>query len=196
MNLSPINNGLPYLQSDFYRFSNIPEHTDSDAGDGIGIAIGTVQASDQDNDPLLFTLTGPYAYLFEITTTVGTDSSVGEIVTARALDYEVIRRSSMPLTVRVQDRPQGHEALLDTFGTVIVSIYDVNDHAPVFDGSEPRGGSIFETDPPGTQVHAVSAIDGDANRFNSFVTSPLCLTRRSRTYRSISRPLGSVQPPL
>ena len=94
------NPSLPLFSSNFYQFPNavgLPEHTDADPGDGTGIAVGTVVATDADDDPLYYQIVSGDTSFFEI------DGATGVITNTQAFDYETMRQH-FTLLIKVTDR--------------------------------------------------------------------------------------------
>ena len=124
---------------------SIPENTP--AGVNIG---GPVSATDEDGDPLTYTLDGTDAPSF------GIGSTTGQLKTSAPLDYE--QKNAYAVTVIVSDG-----TLTDTI-SVAINVTDVAENsAPVFaEGSTTR--SIPEDTPVGTNIgEAVSAKDVDSD---------------------------------
>ncbi|XP_041515884.1 cadherin-related family member 2 isoform X1 [Microtus oregoni] len=114
----------------------------------VGDVVFWLVATDSDNDPLTYGISGPYAYFFSV------NSSTGEVKLASPLDFETLR--SFQITISVNDN---HNTAVTKELRVIVD--DRNDNVPVFQGSE-FSTSINETLPVGSVVFSVVAKDEDS----------------------------------
>ena len=124
---------------------SIPENTPA------GVDIGSpVSATDEDDDPLTYTLDGTDASSFGIV------STTGQLKTSAPLDYE--KKNAYAVTVIVSDG-----TLTDTI-SVAIKVTDIEENrAPVFEGGSTTR-SIRENTPAGTNIgEAVSAEDTDSD---------------------------------
>ena len=117
---------------------------------GSGVNIGSaVSATDTDDDTLTYSLGGTDAAAFSI------DSTLGQLRTKSALDYET--KTSYTVTITVSD-----DSLMDSI-TVTINITDVTENsAPVFTDGASTTRSIAENTAAGTNIGtAVAATDAD-----------------------------------
>ncbi len=119
-----------------------------------------VAATDGDNDPLTYSLTGTHADKFDIVT------GTGQILTKAALDHEARGGSVFHVTVEVYDGidssgvTETTPAVDDTIG-VRITVTDVNEK-PAFDEPDPARRTIAENMPAGQRIEGpVSATDPD-----------------------------------
>ena len=136
-------NGPPTFNPISYDFE-VPEDAD------IGEPLGTVLATDPDNDPLTYSITrGNTGNAFAI---VATGSSAGQITVARNLSG--VNTSFYSLTVRVRDGDDGQDT-----ASVSITVEDVNE-APAI-----TGGSSFSSFPENStyvvSTYTASDPDGD-----------------------------------
>ena len=121
-----------------------------------GTAVGTVAATDPENDPLTFTITaGNTANTFAI------NASSGVITVAGTLDRETT--STYTLTVRASD------ASLSGTADFTVNVTDVNE-APVVT-AQATAFTVAENATNGTAVGTVAAIDPENNRLTFTITN-------------------------
>ncbi|XP_031809591.1 cadherin-related family member 2 [Sarcophilus harrisii] len=106
-----------------------------------------ITATDADNDALIFSLGGRYAYFF------GVDETTGEVKLNSPLDYETLYHFSVTISVWDKINPQVQKDLQ-------IIVIDKNDNEPVFQNT-PYSTSINETLPVGSQVYTVRAEDPD-----------------------------------
>uniref|UniRef100_A0A4X2JRV5 Cadherin-related family member 2 n=1 Tax=Vombatus ursinus TaxID=29139 RepID=A0A4X2JRV5_VOMUR len=106
-----------------------------------------ITATDQDNDTLVYRMSGRYAYFFEV------DKSTGETILSSPLDYETLFHFDVTISVWDNVNPEVQKQL-----QIIVT--DCNDNEPVFLNT-PYSTSINETLPVGSQVYTVRAEDRD-----------------------------------
>ena len=117
------------------------------AGENIG---NPVEATDDNNDALTYTLRGTDAASFDI------DSATGQLSTKAALDYET--KASYSVTVTARD-PDG----LSDFINVTITVTDLDDNvAPEFPGTEDGARSVAENTPAGEDIGSPVAAN-DAN---------------------------------
>ena len=123
----------------------IAENTAS--GQNIGAAI---TATDADNDPLTYTLSGTDAAVFSIV------STTGQLQTKAALDYET--KSAYAVTMTVADGNGGSASI-----TVTINVTDVNENQqPVFTDGTSTARSIAENTAAGIHIGtAITATDAD-----------------------------------
>ena len=124
---------------------------------GAGVNIGLpVAASDVDNDPLTYAISGADAAAFEIVATTG------QLRTRAALDFET--KSSYSATVSVHDgRNDQDEAdtTIDDTISVTITVTDVNE-APAFPSTETGQRQVAENTPAGVNIGSpVAAASGD-----------------------------------
>ena len=115
-----------------------------------GTNIGTpVSATDADNDPLIYTLSGVDATAF------GIESFTGQLETKASLDYETKNAYSVVITA-------SDGILTDTI-SVAINVTDVDENgAPVFSEGSSTTRSVAENTPSGQDIGtAVSATDPD-----------------------------------
>ncbi len=136
-------NDKPIFTDGFFSSRSVAENL------AIGTLVGDpVEATDEDDDTLEYSLAGTDVEFFSI------DMNTGQITTNEIFNHE--EKSSYSVTVSVSDGRGGKNG---TFLTV--SITDVND-APVFTEGEKALRAIIESAASGSNVgHAVSATDED-----------------------------------
>ena len=125
---------------------------------GAGVDIGPpVAAADDDQDALIYTLSGSDAGVFEI---VG---SSGQVRTREALDFEVQATYFVIVTVHDGKGSDGlpNTAIDDTIA-VTITVTDVNE-APAFFGSETGQRSVVENTQAGVNIGAPVAAEDDDN---------------------------------
>lgn len=98
------------------------------------------------------------------TFTMRQENTTAFIKLGRYLDYESV--SEYLLTVRVQNK---YNLAAET--KITCTILDVNDNIPAF--TELVSGSVLESEPPGTPVMQVRALDGDGTSAHNQVTYEL-----------------------
>ena len=110
-----------------------------------------VTATDEDGDPLTYTLEGPDAGSFDV------GASTGQLRTRAGVVYDYETRSQYSVTVRATDPSGASDTIL-----VIINVLDVPE-APLFaDSSTAR--SFPENTPPGRAIGLpVTATDGDGD---------------------------------
>ncbi|XP_065195549.1 protocadherin Fat 4-like isoform X1 [Sycon ciliatum] len=120
-----------------------------------GQTLTTVMATDADAPPLnnkiVFSLIGANAGDFDI------DHTTGEITTRKPFNYEM--QSAYTLTVHARD---SGTPTMSNNATVVVTILDENDNAPVFVPKVFPARSFPEDITTGTEVFRFSATDADA----------------------------------
>ena len=126
----------------------------SPAGTNVG---APVTATDNENDPLTYTLSGADAAAFEV------NATSGQILVKAHLNYE--SKKTYSLTVNVSDGKDSEnrpDDLIDAKIGVIVNVTDVND-APTF-GEDTASLSVAENTAAGTDIGApVLASDQDGH---------------------------------
>ena len=142
------NDNTPQFDNNYYSFTVAESNL-------IGEFIGTVSASDPDNDnngTVYYTITGPNSNRFSV-------SSNGRITTASSLNYEEMIQYT--LTVTASD---GGSPPLSSTAALVIDITNTDDECPVFSGS------VYVKDLPynflapplvGDHVLTVEAIDPD-----------------------------------
>ena len=96
-------------------------------------------------------------YLFQDLFQVNPDT--GEVHTQGKLDRESLANDTIPLLVVVESRsPVRHSSS----ATVVITVQDTNDNAPVFQGESPRLVTLEENVLRGTVVATVAATDSDS----------------------------------
>ena len=144
INVTDENDDPIFIEGDS-TIRSVPENTQ--AGMNIG---GAVAATDEDGDPLTYTLGGIDAAAFGI---VGT---TGQLQTRAPLDYET--QDAYSVTVLVSDGKGG----TDTIG-VAISVTDENDD-PIFIEGDSTTRSVAENTAAGVNIGApVSATDEDGD---------------------------------
>ncbi|XP_063848744.1 fat-like cadherin-related tumor suppressor homolog isoform X3 [Scylla paramamosain] len=129
----------------------------------LGALVTLVTAHDPDSPRLRYSLLGGHEDMFSL------DEDTAALRLAARLDYET--RPAYNITIRATD--YGTPPLSATT-YVIVQVVDVDEnvHTPVFmkDVEEAR---VLESAPPHTLVGTFSAVDGDSNPADAFVTYSL-----------------------
>ncbi len=138
-----------YWAMDAFRCNSAPVADDGtfsiDENSSLGSIVGTVSASDADNDPMYFSIeSGNDDGVFAI------DWTSGEIVLLKPIDHETL--DSYALVVKVRDF-----VLFDT-AAITININDVNEPPSM---NTPPVLEIDENAPAGTFVGTVSATDVD-----------------------------------
>jgi uncharacterized protein len=135
------------------------DDADVDENAPAGTLVGTVSASDIDEDVLAYTLVDDAGGLFDI------DAATGALTTAAALDFEA--RSSYQVTVRATD-PDG----LSTERTLTISVNDLNE-APTANGDAVAvdenaiSGNLWDlllgndSDPDAGDALSIQSVDGE-----------------------------------
>ncbi|XP_034512593.1 cadherin-related family member 2 isoform X2 [Ailuropoda melanoleuca] len=141
-------NVAPMFLSNMSRV-NLPEDLP------VGAEAFWLAAQDQDNDPLIYEISGQFAYFFTVIPTTG------EVKLASPLDYETLYL--FPITISVSD---GHNNPVLRAMQVIVE--DRNDNAPIFQNTG-FSTSINETLPIGSLVFSVLATDPDTGSAGAVV---------------------------
>ena len=96
-------------------------------------------------------------YLFQDLFQVNPDT--GEIHTQGKLDRESLENDTIPLLVVVESQsPARHSSS----ATVVITVQDTNDNAPVFQGESPRKVTLEENVLHGTVVATIAATDADS----------------------------------
>ncbi|XP_068933866.1 cadherin-related family member 2 [Petaurus breviceps papuanus] len=113
----------------------------------VGTTAFWIIATDKDNDPLIYQMSGRYAYYFDV------NENTGAAILSSPLDYET--RFLFNVTISVWDHvnPEVQKVLQ-------IYVTDTNDNEPVFQNT-PYSTSINETLPVGSQVYTVNAKDPD-----------------------------------
>ena len=124
-----------------------------------GAAVGSVSATDADDDTLTYTITaGNEDGAFAI------DGGTGAITTAGALDHETT--PSYTLTVQADDGNGGTDT-----ATVNVAVTDVDENSAPSFGSATFGFSVAEDAATGAAVGNVSATDADDDTLTYTITA-------------------------
>jgi len=152
--VSDFNDNTPRFESSTYTKSL----SESAAA---GVEIATVKATDKDevgsdNSLLTFAITNANGY--EDTFAIRTEGSEGIITLKGSLDYEAVKEYVLTISVSDGGTPQ-----LSSTATVVLTVTDINDVAPVFVDSE-YGALISEDFPLGGLVLVVQAQDPDTNQ--------------------------------
>ncbi|XP_043113666.1 cadherin-related family member 2 [Puntigrus tetrazona] len=106
-----------------------------------------IKATDPDDDPLTYGITGTDSSHFEV------DKATGEVRIKSMLDREV--KDLLNIEVWVNDGVYS-----DVTKTVYIAILDANDNAPVFQNL-PYNAEVSENAPVGTMLFTASATDAD-----------------------------------
>ena len=127
---------------------SIAENTATSTNIGSAVA-----ATDQDGDPIIYTLGGTDASAFSIV------STSGQLRTSAALDYEA--KNVYSVTVSVSDGNGGSDSI-----TVTIDVTDVNEiptnNAPIFTEGDTATRSIAENTAAGTNIGTpIAATDAD-----------------------------------
>ncbi|XP_036607213.1 cadherin-related family member 2 [Trichosurus vulpecula] len=104
-------------------------------------------ATDPDNDPLIYEMSGRYSYFFDV------NKDTGETILDSPLDYETMFLFAVTISVWDSVNPEVQKQLQ-------IVVLDRNDNEPVFQNT-PYSTSINETLPVGSQVYTVKAEDPD-----------------------------------
>ena len=145
-------------------FDNSTYQTSIDENTSIGTVIITVHATDADNTPFTYALSGDNVNYFNI------DPITGVISIAQLLDREVISSFSLIATA-------SEAALKNMTGmaTVIINVNDLNDNKPMFVQGQ-YNFNVPENQAVGTIIGTVLATDADAGinaEFLYFISSIL-----------------------
>ena len=116
----------------------------------VNTVILTVRASDVDNNPFTYSMSGDNSDHFSI------DPQTGYISIARPLDYELIQQYTLLINAT-----ELANTSISGFTVVVINITDINDNAPSFSPNH-YSFNIAENSPAGTLVGTVYATDRDA----------------------------------
>ena len=149
----------------------------------VGTLIYVAQARDIDsgiNSRLQYTVSGNDADLFEV------DSSSGRITLRGSLDREVSAEHRITVTASDSGTPPRSASM-----TLLVTVLDVNDHAPVFN-VEGYSFRVLRPVPLGAVVGSVRANDSDSGSENSRLTYYLHNGRLADVF-DVRSPSGEIR---
>ena len=148
--------------SEFAPVFDMNNYTASiDEREPVGTLILTVHASDDDNSPFTYSLSGDDASYFSI------NPNNGEVRTARDIDYETKQFFSLLLVASEVAMPN-----MTGYASLVIRVNDTNDNAPAFVENQYQF-NLLENSPPHTTVGTVEANDADSGQNAVFYYSIL-----------------------
>ena len=127
----------------------------------VGTQVGTLSADDSDQGDF-----GLVSYALESTSTFVVDSSTGAVTLNSALEYSVAKSYNLYVTAT----DNAGNASRTATAALVISVTDVNNHAPDFSGS-PYTVTVPETTATGTDFFVLKATDLDSGAFGTVTYS-------------------------